>query len=145
MRIRDKSWCEAVQLPGCCAGGQGIDTSSGLQVHTGKSQCAARGRSFLTFKVVLADQGSLNYWAFLGSYFASVPKEGLPEGISFLLSIVFSEVPRASQKGALLDIYLHHFPCGNCTVASTLHLPSRPFASIPTRRTHPSSTRICSR
>jgi hypothetical protein len=87
------------------------------------------------FKVVLADQGALNYWALLGCYFASVPKEGLPQGISFLLSSAYSEVPRGSQT-------VHRSPL-SCTPDSsaaiaryrlTLHL-SRPFASTPTRCT----------
>jgi hypothetical protein len=67
-------------MPGCCVGGQGSDTRNGPRAHGGKSQCPARGCSFLAFKVVLADQGTLNYWVLSRSYFASVPKEGLPQG-----------------------------------------------------------------
>jgi hypothetical protein len=76
------------------------------------SQYAARGGPFLAFKVGLARQGSLNYWACLGSYFASVPKEGrpwghLPRASPFTLQDLTSL--KLCRKVALLTTSLHHF------------------------------------
>jgi hypothetical protein len=87
------------------------------------------------FKVVLADQGTLNYWAHRDVISLQSQRRALPQGISFLLSSADSRAPRGSQKGALLASHLHsHLFLGNCTEPSTLHL-SRPFASTLTRRT----------
>jgi hypothetical protein len=84
----------------------------GLRVHE-ESASASRVAAPSAFKVVLAGQGALNYWARWASYFVSLrPKEGLPLpchcASPFYLAAL--QRPRLSEKCAAGPLHQHPPP-----------------------------------